>query len=273
MLPEGKTLRILLADDREEIRALTGYQLERDGHQVVTVTNGREALEALERGSFDFVLLDEEMPVMSGAQAAQTIRKNEQGGSRRTFLVALTGNNTDEDQKRLLAAGFDRVLGKPFRIEVLETILAHSDAAIRTGIVPKGQSEADSGGTENLLHRVGGDEKLLRQMIRIFLRDTPKRMAEIQKALRRKDGQSIASVAHALKGSVSIFGAVSAGQHAQELQRLGRHEELDAAKQVYELLKEEIAKLEENLRGYAGRKASPASGTTRAQAPGHKNRS
>lgn len=263
VLTAKKSHRILFADDQEEIRTLTGYQLELAGHQVVTVSNGREALEALARDSFDFVLLDEEMPVMSGLQAAQTIRQNEHMGSPRTFLIALTGNNTDEDRDRLLAAGFDQVFGKPFRMETLESFFADPSAASRSALVPEKPQEAESTATETLLHRVGGDEDLLRKMIHTFLRDTPKRMAEIQKALRHKDAEIMASLAHALKGSVNIFGAVAAGQHAQELQGLGRKGELEGAPPVYELLKEEIARLEANLRGYAGQRTSPASGTSR----------
>ena len=261
MSPKRKSWRILFADDREEIRTLTKYQLERHGHQVVAASNGQEALEALERSNFDFILLDEEMPVMSGSRAAQTIRKNEQGGSVRAFVVALTGNDSEEDQKRLLAAGFDHVFGKPFRIEDLEAFFADPSAAIPPRIGHERQSVANATGKENLLHRVGGDEKLLRGMIRTFLREIPERMAEIHEALRHKDAPKLASLAHALKGTVNIFGAVAAGQHAQELQTLGRRGELDTAPRAHELLKEEIARLEENLRGYAGQKASPASAT------------
>jgi signal transduction histidine kinase/CheY-like chemotaxis protein len=262
-LPGKKSLRILFADDQEEIRTLTGIQLERAGHLVVTVSNGQEALEALGRGRFDFVLMDEEMPVMSGMKAAQAIRQNEKDGAARSFLVALTGNNTDDDRDRLLAAGFDWVIGKPFRMDTLEKLFADPNSVIHGPVVPEKLNEMEFSSAESLLHRVGGDEDLLRKMIRTFLRDTPKRMAEIQKALREKDAENLASVAHALKGSVNIFGAVAAGQHAQELQGLGRQGQLDSAPRVYELLKEEIARLEVNLRGYAVRRASPASGTAR----------
>ena len=57
-------MRILLADDQNELRALVSRQLELMGHRTVAVANGRDALEALERDTFDAVLLDEEMPVL-----------------------------------------------------------------------------------------------------------------------------------------------------------------------------------------------------------------
>jgi protein-histidine pros-kinase len=102
-----------------------------------------------------------------------------------------------------------------------------------------------------LVARVGGDEKLLKRMIHTFLRDTPKRLIGIAGAIRRKKPETLASLAHALKGSVSIFGAEGARKQANELQELGRSNELSGAASVLSRLKEEIAKLQANLRGYA----------------------
>ena len=102
-----------------------------------------------------------------------------------------------------------------------------------------------------LVGRLGGDEKLLKRMISTFLRDTPKRIAGIGAAIRRKNPDALASLAHALKGSVSIFGAEAARKQADELQEIGRSGELSGAPEALALLKEEIAKLQANLRGYA----------------------
>jgi len=257
-IPDGKpamkqrrALRILFADDQEDIRTLTKYQLERSGHHVHAVANGREALNALLRERFDVVLLDEEMPVMGGLAAAHAIRENEARGGNRTFLVALTGNNTDEDVARLHGEGFDAVLGKPFRLEGLTDILDAAEGTRQVSSAPETPITATSAGIDDLLGRIGGDKKLLHQMIRTFLRDTPKRIASLQRALQRKDAAEIASLAHALKGSVGIFLAQHAHDRAQELEELGRSSELSGAEPVFAGLKEEIAKLEENLRGYA----------------------
>ena len=117
-------------------------------------------------------------------------------------------------------------------------------------------------GLEELLHRVGGDDKLLRRMIQTFLRDTPGRLRTIERGIRRSDGESVAAAAHALKGSVSIFGAEAARVAAQELQESGRRADFTRASKGLGPLKEEIAKLEENLRGYAGRNRSRITGAS-----------
>ena len=257
-------MRILFADDQEEIRTLTTYQLERSGHHVNAVGNGREALNALLHEQFDVILLDEEMPAMGGVQAARTIRENEARAGGHAFLIALTGNNSEGDQARLRREGFDAVLGKPFRLEGLTEILDAASSTLRLTGASKKPAATISAAIDDLLRRIGGDKKLLSKMIRTFLRDTPKRIAALQKALQRNDADEIASLAHALKGSLGIFLAQHACDRARELEALGRKCELGGATPVHAALKEEIAKLEENLRGYVKEiQAQPRSAVSR----------
>ena len=245
-----RPLRILLADDQEDIRTLTAHQLKRSGHKVVVAKDGNHALKTFRSASFDVVLLDQEMPGMMGDEVARAIRKAEQGKKKRVFLVASTGNTTSEDVRRLKQAGFDDVLGKPFRLEDLNLILSSSPAAKPATKAPSLLVAQMGTPFAELIARLGGDERLLRRMIQTFLRDTPKRLAGIAAAVRRENPEAVASLAHALKGSVSIFGAENARKLSQDLQELGRSGELSAAGHVLDSLKEEIAKLRANLRGY-----------------------
>jgi two-component system sensor histidine kinase/response regulator len=251
-------MRILLADDQKEIRLLTAHLLERSGHHVVAVANGQEALDAVERESFDAILMDEEMPVMNGLQALRAIRAREKDYGR-IYLIALTGYNSEPDRVRLLREGFDYVLGKPFRLEALDALFREMPRKVPPQELrePGAQNPAS-----NLLERVGGDEQLARTMIATFLRDTHERLTGIKKALEQKDGPAVASFAHALKGAVSIFGAQKAVDFAGKLQELQRTEDFHGIARVYEQLKEEIAELEANLRGYAGQRSSARSGTS-----------
>jgi signal transduction histidine kinase/CheY-like chemotaxis protein len=243
-----KSLRVLLADDQEDIRKLTAFQLERIGHRVTSVSTGKDALETAQHQPFDVILLDEEMPVLTGIQVARAIRDNSQSGPGSPILIAVTGNNTPEDRERLLAAGFDSVLAKPFRLEALSSLLsglARSSPDVSPPSLP------EPNGLDDILKRTGGDKKLLRQLISTFLRDTPKRLAIIRTALRKQDAIQLTSCAHALKGSVSIFGPSAAYRHAESLQGLGRAANFRQANLLYPLFEEEIAKLLEKLRGYA----------------------
>jgi CheY-like chemotaxis protein len=248
MAARRKSMLILLADDQEDIRTLTTYQLERSGHHVISVSNGKDALATAQRAPFDVILLDEEMPGLTGVQVVRAIRDNPSTLASRPVLIALSGNSSDEDRDRLLAAGFDSVLAKPFRLEALTSLLSDPEH-----IPPDASSltPPEPGSLRDILKRIGGDKKLLRQMIATFLRDTPKRLAAIRMALKKKDDIQLASCAHALKGSVSIFGPSPALRMVEALQHLGRDRDLREARRVYPLLQEEIANLLEKLRGYA----------------------
>jgi len=265
-------LRILLADDQKDIRTLTTHQLKRKGHKVVAVKNGKEALKAFRKGKFDVILLDQEMPGLTGDQVAQAIRKIEAGKKKsHTFLVAATGNTGSDDIGRLKAVGFDSVLGKPFRLEDLQVILHATTPARAASLDHTSDTPAGNVDFSFLLTRVGGDEKLLARMIQTFLNDTPKRLAAIASALRRRDVEDLASLAHALKGSISIFGAEAARLKAQDLQEMARAGDLESAQTLLGPLKEEIANLLANLRGYAHQTpARPTSHRAKRQRPPRK---
>ncbi len=117
-------LRVLLAEDDAAIRELTELLLARQGHEVVTVGTGLDVLRLLGKEQFDVVLLDDEMPRLGGAETAKRIRAAEKTGDKHQFILSLSGNNTEADRRRLLDAGVDACLSKPFRADELNQTLA-----------------------------------------------------------------------------------------------------------------------------------------------------
>jgi CheY-like chemotaxis protein len=87
------------------------------------VHNGREALEALKRASFDLVFMDVQMPKMGGVEATAAIRQQEQGTGHHLPIVALTANAMKGDHEKYLASGMDGYLAKPIRLAELDQIL------------------------------------------------------------------------------------------------------------------------------------------------------
>jgi CheY-like chemotaxis protein/nitrogen-specific signal transduction histidine kinase len=108
------SLRVLLVEDNA---------VEKRGHSVVVAGNGLEALEALEKESFDLVLMDVQMPVMDGFEATAAIRKKEGGSGIRVPIVALTAHAMKGDREKCLAGGMDRYLTKPIRPQELDELL------------------------------------------------------------------------------------------------------------------------------------------------------
>jgi CheY-like chemotaxis protein len=112
-------LRILLAEDNLVNQKLVVRLLEKQGQNVQIASNGREALEALEKADFDLVLMDVQMPVMGGFEATAAVREGEKGTGRHIPILALTAHAIKGDRERCLAAGMDGYVAKPIRPEEL----------------------------------------------------------------------------------------------------------------------------------------------------------
>lgn len=114
---ENSRLRILLAEDNTVNQRLTTGILERRGHRVMVVGNGKEAVAAMEREPIDLILMDVQMPVMDGFEATRTIRSREIGS--RIPIIAMTAHAMTGDRERCLAAGMDSYISKPIRADDL----------------------------------------------------------------------------------------------------------------------------------------------------------
>jgi signal transduction histidine kinase/DNA-binding response OmpR family regulator len=116
-------LRILVAEDNAVNRKVAVCLIERLGHYVTVVNNGREALRAVAGGCFDVVLMDVQMPEMDGYEATSAIRELERGTDRRLSIVAVTAHAMLGDDRKCLEAGMDAYLSKPIDMERLGDVL------------------------------------------------------------------------------------------------------------------------------------------------------
>jgi signal transduction histidine kinase/CheY-like chemotaxis protein/HPt (histidine-containing phosphotransfer) domain-containing protein len=254
-----KRLRVLVTDDTEINRELVLELLKKRGHSVSSAADGLEALAALERTQFDVVLMDEEMPRMSGLEATRAIRKMEAADGRHIRIIGLTGNASYEDERRCLDAGMDAFISKPVRMDKLyEAVESIGEAAKKTtgaqsALDPSAPVQATGTGTDGEtaaahLHRAtGGNEKLQCSLIKTFLQDAPKTILLIQRAIAKQDAQKLAGSAHALKGSIAIFGAAKAVAITAKLQTMGRSGDLIGADSEFRALESEFAHLKPEL--------------------------
>jgi two-component system sensor histidine kinase/response regulator len=130
-----RRLRILLAEDNLVNQRFASRLLEKSGHTVVAVNNGREALTALDQQAFDLVLMDVQMPEMDGLETTAALREREKGTGRHLPIIAMTAYALKGDRERCLEAGMDGYIAKPVRIaELLKTI-----EELQVGCVSDGQ--------------------------------------------------------------------------------------------------------------------------------------
>ena len=116
-------LSVLLAEDNLVNQRLVVRLLEKRGHRVVVAGTGLEALQALEKESFDLVLMDVQMPEMDGLEATAAIREKEKSNGRHQPVVALTAHAMKGDREKCMAGGMDGYLSKPIRPQELDQLL------------------------------------------------------------------------------------------------------------------------------------------------------
>jgi signal transduction histidine kinase/DNA-binding response OmpR family regulator len=119
----GPKLKILLAEDNAVNQRVAQRILEKAGHSVVVVDNGRKAVEEFFSQHFDLVLMDVQMPEMDGLEATAAIREREEWSANRTPIIALTAHAMSGDRERCLEGGMDAYIQKPIDAsEMLSTI-------------------------------------------------------------------------------------------------------------------------------------------------------
>ncbi|MFT3710378.1 MAG: ATP-binding protein [Archangium sp.] len=121
--PPPRALRVLLAEDDAVNASMTAALLNKLGHQVHVVGNGRECVTALEKGEHDLILMDVHMPELDGLEATKLIRQSERGSTKHLPIVALTANAMKGDDLRCLNAGMDAYLPKPVTVAALKDLL------------------------------------------------------------------------------------------------------------------------------------------------------
>jgi PAS domain S-box-containing protein len=261
--PQGRPARplhVLVAEDNAVNRKFVSHVLTKRGHSVSTATNGNEAVAALaKQHAFDLVLMDVQMPELDGLTATTLIRQRERStGSARVPIVAMTAHAMTGDRERCIAAGMDSYVSKPLHpselVAAVERMARGNDAAAPAADGPRGiVFDADRS-----IERVGGDRRLLREMIAIFRAESPALLSAAKSAAAKGDAERTRQAAHALKGSLGAIGAPRAFAAAARLEDAGRSGETGSLPAVAADLDRELRALRRALSTPigAGRKGS-----------------
>ena len=224
-LPElsGRRLRILVADDNGANRRVIAKILERAGQESTLVENGEMALDALESGSFDLVIMDMHMPDMGGIEATKLYRM---ANLDRPHLpiIALTADVTETARREAEEAGMDVCLEKPVEVaSLLQTIAAlvsgkAGEDLQQPQVVPKVLTHprfASGGGRPVIdrrmlatLTRLGRESDFVTSLIEDFLRDGEQLLKELEAAATERQTREFRDVMHGLRGSAVNIGAM-----------------------------------------------------------------
>jgi PAS domain S-box-containing protein len=247
-LPEPwRRLRILLAEDNEVNQELATTLLQKYGHSVLATNNGLEVLAALEKERFDVILMDLQMPEMDGLEATSVIRRQEIETGTHTPILAVTAHAMKGDREKCLAAGMDGYVSKPLKIKELLNALDNLslNRALGRSAAPEANSAAEHPiiDKKGLLLHVDGNLDLLRRMVQLFLSDTTKGLAEMRAAIESENADSLAKLAHRVKGAVGNFSSEPASRAALRLETIAREGDLSTAPQAYRELESKLEQL------------------------------
>jgi PAS domain S-box-containing protein len=246
--PAASSLRILLAEDNPMNQKVALRLLERLGYGADVASNGLEALEAVERQSYDVVLMDVQMPELDGLDASRRICERWPAGTR-PRIIAMTANALPEDREACFAAGMDDYVAKPIRAEELAEALQRArplrvaqEASAGEPAVSFDAAALDS------LKELGGDD-FLAEVIDAFLADAPTLLATLRRSLDEPNPEELRRAAHTLKSNGATLGAETFAELCRELEQQAKDGRLEGAGDLVDKIEQRYAQLEEALAG------------------------
>ncbi len=228
----GKSrLKILIAEDNPTNQIVISKILERANYLPYVVNNGQEALDALEHQTFSLIIMDMQMPIMGGIEAAKIYNFSTRKQDRLPIII-LTANATKEAIKECADANIDAYLTKPIDINKLLgkiQALAHDTTSDDKHTIhsnnPDSQTETlDSCldfHTLDALRQLSKEPGFLKGLINGFIDDTENQLTLMERSITSSDIENFKEFAHALKGSSGSVGASLLHKKCKNLHNLG----------------------------------------------------
>lgn len=241
--------RLLVAEDNIINQQMLLLLLEKQGFDVSAVSNGKEAVQALETISYDLVLMDIEMPEMTGIEATRAIRDSQTRVlDHQIPIVAVTAHTEKESCEEYIKAGMNDCISKPVKPDELFGVIrkllpgenfSGSEPAEPVKVTVSGKKIFDR---EELLSRVGGNEEICRHIAKLFAEGMSDQIEKLKNALNQKDADQTKLQAHAMKGMSANISAHRLYDVTSEIESAGKKNELDNARLLIKTLEDEFDK-------------------------------
>jgi len=225
-----KKAKILIVEDNEANRLLFKKMLEKMGHEVKVVENGKIAVEIMSKEKFDMVFMDMQMPIMDGYTATRKLRKK----GIETPIIALTAHTLRGDEEKALIAGCDGYLGKPVkRKDLLDAVRKFLDLKKNEEIGNEENpdiedaSSAFNGRVEVFAKKMGLSMEEALTMFEEYGKFIEERIEFIQKKIKEEDFESLAIEGHSLKGSGSMYSVEEVSKLGLSIEKSAKEQRID----------------------------------------------
>jgi GAF domain-containing protein/CheY-like chemotaxis protein/HPt (histidine-containing phosphotransfer) domain-containing protein len=253
-------LRILLAEDNVVNQKLAIRLLEKLGYRADVVGNGLEAIDALERQTYDLLLSDVQMPEMDGLEATRRILERWPDGER-PWIVAMTAEAMSGDRERCLAAGMNDYLAKPIRVDELVAAIKRTPrrrAAVMVAAPPMPNGPIDASVLSRLLEGTGGDPGFVGELIDQFVSESPSLLDAARAGVEAGDADEVRRAAHTLKSNAATFGAAGLADSSRRLEEAAKQGNLEGGAELLDAVAETLALVRTELPDlWRGRSADP----------------
>ena len=240
-------LNILLAEDDESNQLLMQKMLSREGHNIIVVNNGQEAIDELDKMSYDICILDMQMPVLAGIDTLKIYKQNNPQ-SNLSFII-LSGDDSSKTVDSCLNAGADVYLIKPVHRPTLINAI-HSLCGNEYGLV----IETDSKTTDNNIDisklKSFNDQRFLDEFITMFEVSADKLINKLSLSL-ESDFNVFKQTVHSIKGLSGNIGATKLREFTSEAENINKDDYLKSSKNHYEKISEELYKVRNELVKYS----------------------
>jgi PAS domain S-box-containing protein len=248
-LAESLPLKILVAEDNTVNQKVVQQLLAHLGYRADVVANGVEVLDALERQTYDVVLMDVQMPEMDGLEATRRLRVR--FGGEGPKVIAMTANAMPGDREKCLAAGMDGYVSKPIELADVRNALTTVVGVPRQQVFTLDASIIDRRRIDQLLElQDDANPTLVAEIVELFFNDSPKHLANIASAIERDNPAELVSVAHRFLSSIENLGAVRMRGLCMELETLGRSGTTAGAEATLVRLRNEFDTARDHLRAF-----------------------
>ena len=231
---EKSRVRILLAEDNVINQEVALGQLEQLGYTADIVANGREAVAALARKTYDLVLMDCQMPELDGYSATAQIREREHalaasgGKPARLPIIAMTANVMPHDRAKCLAAGMDDYVGKPVEVAQLQAAIARALGGRPAEPAPPEPAPAsDAVDLRRLDQAAGHNPAQRRKLLHLYFSETPRQLEALSAAIAENRVTDVRHLVHKTSGSSLSLGFTAMAQPLLRLREMAEQDHLD----------------------------------------------
>ncbi len=263
-----KKYNVLLAEDYPTNQKVAMQHLIKAGYAVDLAVDGKKAVEMYKDKHYDLILMDIQMPEMSGFEATAHIRKLEKEAGKseqdqsEIVIIAMTAHAMEGYREECINAGFDDYISKPIRKNDLLSLISdwtskissHQNSEMhdkKNTIHEDSENKEVSGepvNLKNLLEEFQGDKDFVLEIIEDFISDVTGQLNTIEKALEEGDSEKIKKEAHAVKGGALNINADALSNIAYELEMAGKAGDLEKASAQFKILKSELNRLDNFIR-------------------------